>query len=103
MARPLDPEMAESGRDRGRTVVRDEGRDSARGGGFARACQSLPALCARSVGDSMAEEGGAWRDDRGAVRRRRGVRFSVPGRSREVPGGLAGAGAEVRAGVESTE
>src|SRR5712664_315518 len=95
--------MVESGRDRGRTVVRDEGRDSARGGDIAAAGQSLPALCARSVGDSMAEEGGAWRDDRGAVRRRRGARLPVPGRSREIPGGFAGAGAEVRTGVASTE
>ena len=52
--RPPDPEMVEGGRDGGRAVVRDEGRDSARGGDFAAASQSLPALRPRSVG-------GAWR------------------------------------------
>src|SRR5271157_486136 len=95
--------MVEGGRDRGRAVVRDEGRDSARGGGIAVACQSLPALCARSVGASMAEEGGARRDDRGAVRGRRGAWVSVPGRSREVPDGVTGARAEVRTGTASRE
>src|SRR5580658_11072991 len=95
--------MVEGGRNRGRTVVRDEGRDSAGGGDFAAACQSLPASCARSVGPGMAEEGSARRRDRGAVRGRRGVRVSVPGRSREVPGGVAGARAEVRTGTASGE
>src|SRR5271169_2566161 len=51
----------------------------------------------------MAEEGGARRDDRGAVRGRRGAWVSVPGRSREVPGGIAGAGAAVRTGTASRE
>src|ERR1700693_3626497 len=95
--------MVEGGRDRGRTIVRDEGRDAARGGDFAAACQSLPASCARSVGAGMAEEGGARRRDRGAVRGRRGARVSVPGRSREVPGGFTGARAEVRTGAASRE
>jgi site-specific DNA recombinase len=65
--------------------------------------QSLPAPCARSVGGGMAEEGGARRDDRGAVRGRRSAGIPVPGRCREVPEGVAGAGAEVRAGVASRE
>src|ERR1700674_2009307 len=95
--------MVEGGRNRGRTVVRDEGRDAARGGDFAAACQSLPALCAGSVGESMAEEGGARRGDRGAVRGRRRVGFSVPEGCREVPGGVAGARAEVRTGTASRE
>src|ERR1700690_922533 len=95
--------MVEGGRDGGRTVVRDEGRDSARGGGFTAACQSLPALCARSEGAGMAAEGGARRTNMPAVRRRRGAWISVPGRSRKIPGGFAGAGAEVRAGVASGE
>src|SRR5664280_1149258 len=95
--------MVEGGRSRRWAVVRDKGRDSTRGGGFAVAGQSLPALCARSVGDGMAEEGGARRCDRGAVRGRRGARVSVPGRSREVPGGVAGARAEVRIGATSRE
>ena len=73
------------------------------GSRFAAACQSLPASCARSVGAGMAEEGGARRRDRGAVRGRRGARVSVPGRSREVPGGFAGACAEVRVGAASEE
>jgi RNA-directed DNA polymerase len=68
--RPLDPEMVAGGRDGGRTVVRDEGRNAARGGDIAVAGQSLPALRARSVGAGMAEEGGARRRDRGAVRGR---------------------------------
>src|SRR5208283_3349350 len=95
--------MAEGGRDRGRAVVRDEGRDAARGGDIAAASQSLPASCTRSVGESMAEKGGARRDDRGAVRRRRGAWVSVPGRSREVPGGSAGARAEIRTGTAPGE
>lgn len=66
-------------------------------------CRSLPASCARSVGGSMAEEGGARRCDRGAVRGRGGARVSVAGRSREVPGGFAGARAEVRTGVAPGE
>src|ERR1035438_2994877 len=90
--------MDEGGRDGGRAVVRDEGRDSARGGDFAVACQSLPASRARSVGAGMAAEGGARRRDRGAVRGRRGVRIPAPGRSRKVPGGIAGASAEGGAG-----
>src|ERR1039457_4029269 len=56
--------MVESGRERTGAVVRDEGRDSARGGDIAVTSQSLPALCARSVGESMAEEGGARRGNR---------------------------------------
>src|SRR4051794_22845826 len=95
--------MDEGGRYRAGTVVRDKGRDSARGGDFTVACQSLPALCARSMGAGMAEKGGARRDDRGAVRGRRGARVSEPGRGREVPGAVAGACAEVRAGATPRE
>ena len=73
------------------------------GSHFAVACQSLPALCARSMGEGMAEEGGARRDDRGAVRGRRGAGVSVPGGCREVPGAIAGARAEFRAGAASRE
>ncbi|SPE30092.1 hypothetical protein SBA6_1200023 [Candidatus Sulfopaludibacter sp. SbA6] len=53
--------------------------------------------------DVMAAERGARRCDRSAVCGRRGVRGPVPGRSREVPGGFAGAGTEVRAGTASRE
>src|ERR1022692_4278552 len=95
--------MAKSGRGGGPAVVRDEGRDSARGGDFTAARESLTALCARAVGGSMAEEGGARRGDRGALRGRRGAGVSVPGRCREVPEGVAGARAEVRAGATSGE
>src|SRR5580704_41337 len=95
--------MVEGGRDGGRTVVRDEGGDSTRGGGFAAAWQSLSALCARSVGAGMAEEGGARRRNLRALRGRRGVRIPAPGRSRKIPGGLAGTRAEVRTGIASGE
>src|ERR1039457_5804671 len=95
--------MAKSGRGGGRAVVRDEGRVSARGGDIAAASEFLPALCARSVSGSMAEEGGARRGDRGALRGRRCAGVSVPGRKQEVPEGVAGAWAEVRAGATSGE
>ena len=65
--RPPDPEMAEGGRDGRRPVVRDGGRDSAGFGDFADPCQSLPALCTRSMGGGMAEEGSQGRNDRRAL------------------------------------
>src|SRR5262249_35169139 len=101
--RPPDPEMVKGGGDGRREVVRDQGRDSARGGGFARAGKSLPALCARSMGAGMAAEGSARGGHYRALRGRRGAGVSIPGRGYEVPGGIAGASAEVRAGTASGE
>src|SRR6516164_10930351 len=46
--RPLDPEMAKSGRDGAGPVDRDRAGNSARFGDFADSCQSLPALRSRS-------------------------------------------------------
>jgi RNA-directed DNA polymerase len=60
-SRPPDPEMAEGGSSGRRTVVPDGGRESARLGDFAAACQSLPALRLGCLGGGMAEEAGARR------------------------------------------
>jgi hypothetical protein len=56
--------------ERGRRVVGDEGRDSARSGDFAAAGQRVPALCVRPVGGGVAEESGGRRVDRGPLRQR---------------------------------
>ena len=76
--------------DGGRTVVRDGGRDPARGGDFTAACQSLPALRSRCLGEQVAGQRGVWRYNRGAIRGRRSAWVSTPGRGREVPGGTPG-------------
>ena len=49
-----DPEMAEGGGVRGREVVEDGSRDPARGSSLTAAGQHLPALCLRSVGQTLA-------------------------------------------------
>src|ERR1700737_3506972 len=101
--RPPDPEMAEGGSDGARPVERDEGRESARGGDFARACEPLPALRLGSVGGGVAEEAGA----RGCYccalcgRCRAGIR--APRRSGALPGAVAGTAAEIRAGTTPGE
>src|ERR1039458_9547614 len=51
--------MVEGGGAGARSVERDEGRESARIGNFAGACQSLPALRLGSLGGRTAEEAGA--------------------------------------------
>src|SRR6516225_8185764 len=61
--RPFDPEMAKSGREGARTVVRDRGGDAARLGDFADACQSLPASRTRPLGEPVAAEEGSRRCD----------------------------------------
>ena len=53
-----DPEMAEGGGVGGWPMVGVEGRDSARGSGFATARQRVPALCFRPMGRSLAQESG---------------------------------------------
>ena len=59
-----------------------QGRDAARGGDIAAASQSLPALRSRSLGEGMAEEAGARRHDRSALRGRRSAWVSVPSKTR---------------------
>jgi hypothetical protein len=101
--RPPDPEMAEGGRDGGRTVVRDEGRESARGGDLAAPGQSLPALRARISG---------WRHGGRSRRAAMSSSCAMPttpcwgssiGRGGATPGRTAGTPAEVRAGTAPGE
>src|SRR5712691_1314592 len=101
--RAPDPEMAEGGRDGGRPVVRDGGRDATGGGDIAGPCQSLPAPRTRSVGKPVAEAGSDGRCDHRAVRRRRRTGVSASGRSQTVSGAAAGTGGEVRAGATPGE
>ncbi|MBP1598229.1 MAG: invertase [Acidobacteria bacterium] len=70
---------------------------------FALVGQYLPALCLRSVGEGMAEEGGAGRDDRHPLRRRCRVGIRAPDRCRSFPEGVRGTAGEVRAGVTPRE
>src|SRR5215472_9230245 len=102
-SRPPDPEMAKSGRDGARTVVRGRGRDSARGGDIADPSQSLPALCTRPLGGSVAAEASDGRCNYRPLRGRRRTGVSAPARSRAVPGAVAGAAGEVRAGTSLGE
>src|SRR5208283_5029272 len=67
---PADPEMDEGGSVGGRALVRDEGGDPAGSSHFSLAGQHLFALCARPVGGSMAEEGGAGGGHDRPLRRR---------------------------------
>src|SRR5258708_36376306 len=82
--------MVEGGRDGARTVGRDKGRDSARGGDFADPCQSLPALCTRPLGRPVAAEGSDGRCDHRPLCRRRCAWVPAPKKSRAVPGTVAG-------------
>src|SRR4051794_10650924 len=95
--------MAEGGSGGRRTVVPAGGRESARVGDFADASQSLPASCAGSVGESMAEEASARGDDHRALRGRRRAGVRATRRRRAVPGAVAGTTAGVRAGTTPGE
>src|SRR5246500_1994190 len=56
-----DPEMAQRGSNGGRQMVGHEDRQSARLGGFTVACEYLPALRFRSLGERVAREVGPRR------------------------------------------
>src|SRR5450759_3373233 len=100
---PSDPEMVEGGRVGGRGVEGDEDRDAPGGSGFTLAGKYLSASRLRSLGGAVAAEERARGHDHGPLRRRRraGVR-AAEGRG-SIPGAVAGADAEVRAGTAPGE
>jgi site-specific DNA recombinase len=71
--------------------------------GFAAACQYLPALCFRSLGESMAHEACAGRRDRRALCRRYPIGISTPSGSRPLSRAVPGAAAEVWVGTPSRQ
>src|SRR5260370_562475 len=91
--------MAERRGDGGRHMVGNEDRYPARSGGFATACQHLPALCFRSLGESMAHEVGARRRDRRALCRRYPIGISTPSGRRPLSGAVSGATRKGRGGT----
>src|SRR5580658_3186916 len=98
---PADREMAE-GRRIGRwEMVEDGSRDSARLGDFAAARERLPALRFRSLGAALADAPDHGRDHRGPLCGRYGAGVPTSSGCGAVPPRLAGALAEVRAGITS--
>src|SRR6516164_8294704 len=95
--------MVEGGRHGARTVVRGRGRDPARVGDIADPSQSLPALRTRPLGGSVAAEESDGRCNHCPLRGRRRAGVPAPARSRAVPGAVAGAAGEVRAGIKLGE
>ena len=72
-------------------------------GHFAAPGQRVPALRLRSLGPAVAEDAGAGRRDRRALRRRHHRGVSAPGGGRAVPGRTARAVREVRPGAAPRE
>src|SRR6516165_10857639 len=70
---------------------------------FAAACQYLPALYFRSLGESMAHEVCARRRDRRALCRRYPIGISTPSGSGPLSGAVPGAAAEVWVGTPSRQ
>src|SRR3979411_330063 len=93
--------MAESRGVGGGYLVGDEGGHAAGSSDFSSVGQHLSTLRARPVGGSMAEEGGARGRSDDPLRRRLRHGGSGAGGSRAIPGGVAGAAAEVRPGAPS--
>src|SRR5208282_3902040 len=101
--RAAHPEMAERGRaGKGYANVRG-GRFAARRKCIAAAGEYLPPLRLRSLGSSMAQEAGARRCDRGALRRRHRGWIRVQRRGRKVLGGTERTNAEVPTGTAPGE
>jgi hypothetical protein len=67
--RPGRSQMAEGGSIRGRELVEDRGRDSARSGDLAAAGEHLSALRLRSMGQALAKASGCGRHGRYPLRR----------------------------------
>src|SRR5246127_2041415 len=73
-----DPEMAQRGSNGGRQMVGHEDRQSARLGGFTVACEYLPALRFRSLGERVAREVGPRRGGGRPLRGRYHLRIPTP-------------------------
>ncbi len=83
-------EMAESRGVRGWRMVGDEGGHATRSGGFAAACQRVPALRLRLWGGDWREKVAQGGHDRGPLRRRSLCRIRAPSRSRALSERLSG-------------
>ena len=95
--------MAKGGRVGGGPVVGNEGRNSARSGGFAAAGEHLPALRVRPLGRSLAPESRAGRRLSRSLCRRSGGGLRKPDGGGAIPERVSGTAREVRPRITSRE